>query len=189
MLNNVITEIKPWNLSTFEDFPSFRYFPYNCRCCAYWESLEFDDKTNIKDAIQIKQNWLIHVSKEFGNCGFIAYLNKRPVGLIQYAPTEYFPRIEKYQDISPSKDSIFLTCLYIPDKRLRGKGIGKQLLNKVIRDLKNRGYRKIGTFVQIHNSYSNNLSDWLTRPLEFFIRMDFKVIKQKCNIAHLLKEF
>ncbi|MFX0092253.1 MAG: GNAT family N-acetyltransferase [Candidatus Hodarchaeota archaeon] len=185
--NQVI--IKPWNIKTFENLPNFRFFPHSCKHCTYWESLDFDDKTKKEDTNQIKQKWLTLVNKAFGNCGFIAYMNDQSVGFIQYAPMKYFPRISKYQDFTPSRDTIFLTCLYIPDRDLRGKGIGKQLLETVTWDLKVRNYRSIETFARVRDTPSNDISDWLIRPLEFFIKMDFKIIKQKSEIAHLRKEF
>ncbi|MFX1254283.1 MAG: GNAT family N-acetyltransferase [Promethearchaeota archaeon] len=180
---------KPWNIDNFEDLPSFRFFPYNCKHCAYWESLNFDDTTKKEDSTQIKQNWLTLVRKEFGNCGFVVYMDNKSVGFTQYAPMEYFPRISKYQDFTPSRDTIFLTCLYIPDRKLRGKGIGKILLEKIKWDLINKGYESIETFVRIHNTPSNDISDWLIRPLEFFVKMNFKVIKQESEVTHLRKDF
>lgn len=180
--------IKPWSIENFKDLPSFRFFPNSCKSCAYWESLNFDNKTKKEDAEQIKRNWFAFVHKDFGNCGFIAYRNNKSVGFAQYAPMKYFPTISKYQDLTPSRDTIFLTCLYIPNRELRRKGIGKQLCEKIAWDLKNRGYKSIETFTQIRGTPSNDISGWLTHPLEFFIKMDFQVIKQKNRIAHLRKE-
>ncbi|MFX0113963.1 MAG: GNAT family N-acetyltransferase [Candidatus Hodarchaeota archaeon] len=182
-----ISVIKPWGLTNFENLPSFRFFPFSCRYCAYWECLDFEDKITKENGYQIKQKWLSFIRKEFGNCGFIAYLNEKPVGFAQYGPMSYFPRLSEYHDFTPSSEAIFLSCLYIPAKQLRRQGIGKQLLEGVISDLQNRGYRLIETLVRIHNTPSHNPSDWLIRPLEFFVKMNFKVIKQKGEIAHLRK--
>lgn len=182
-------KIRPWRIENFDELLSFRFFPYSCKYCTFWESLNFDDKTKKEDAVQIKRNWLTYVSKDFGNCGFIAYRNDKPVGFTQYAPLKYLPTISKYQDFTPSSNTIFLTCLYIPNRELRGKGIGKQLFERIAWDLKNKGYKSIETFTKIHDTPSNNISDWLIRPLAFFIKMGFHIIQQKNNIAHLRKEF
>jgi hypothetical protein len=120
-------EIKPVSQRNFKYLPCFRLFPYSCKYCAFWESLNFDDKTRKEEAEQTKRRWFIKVRKKFGNCGFIVYVNKKPVGFAQYALTECFPAIQKYSGLTPSNDAIFLACLYIANKELWGKGIGRQL--------------------------------------------------------------
>jgi hypothetical protein len=49
-------EIQPVNMENFKDLPNFRFFPYSCRYCAFWESLDFGDKTMKEDAEQTKRN-------------------------------------------------------------------------------------------------------------------------------------
>jgi hypothetical protein len=107
----MIIEVKPVGVENFKDLPSFSLFPYSCRYCAFWESLDFDDETKKEDAEQTKQKWFSNVRKEFGTCGFIVYVNDDPVGFAEYAPVKYFPTISKYFGLTPSDDAIFLACL------------------------------------------------------------------------------
>lgn len=181
-------DIKTWRVENFDDLPSFRYFPTSCRYCAHWESLGFNNKGKKENAEKIKKNWLISVRKNFGNCGFIAYWNNRPVAFAQYAPVKHIPSISKYPEFTPSQDTIFLACLYVPDKELRGKGIGKQLIEKIELDLKNRGYRSIETYSQITPTSSEDISDWLIWPIHFFLNLNFQILHQKNNITHLRKK-
>ena len=174
-------------MENFEDLPNFRLFPYSCRYCAFWESLDFDDKMKKEDAEQIKREWFINVRREFGNCGFIVYVNKNPVGFAQYAPVKYFPTLSKYHGLLPSDDAIFLACSYIANRQLWGKGIGKQLFAKVASDLKNRGYEAIEVFARTSDLPSDNIPDWYTGPLEFFLKMGFKVMDSRGNVALVRK--
>ncbi|MEM2463378.1 MAG: GNAT family N-acetyltransferase [Candidatus Bathyarchaeia archaeon] len=185
---NMDIKIKPVSLENFNDLPSFRLFPYSCKYCAFWELLDFDDKTGKEKAEQTKREWFINVGKKFGNCGFIVYVDKKPVGFAQYAPVKYFPAIQKYSGLAPSNDAIFLACLYIANRKLWGKGIGKKLFEKVASNLKKRGYKVVESFARVSDLPSNNIPDWYTNPLGFFIKMGFTVIKSKGNIALVRKE-
>ena len=179
--------IEPVTLENFKDLPNFSLSPHSCKYCAYWESLEFDGWTKKEDAEQKKLNWFIRVSKEFGNCGFIVYVNKIPVGFAQYASVKYFPTISRYKAGTPSNDAIFLSCLYIAKRELWRKGIGKKLLEKVIRDLRSRGYRTIEAFARRPGTPSSEVGDW-SSPAEFFLKMGFTVKSQKDGIILLQKE-
>jgi hypothetical protein len=52
----MIIEIQPVSMENFKDLPNFRFFLYSCRYCAFWESLDFGDKTMKEDAEQTKRN-------------------------------------------------------------------------------------------------------------------------------------
>jgi hypothetical protein len=59
---------------------------------------------------------------------------------------------------------------------------------KVASDLKNRGYKIIESFARVRDSPSDNIPDWYTSPLGFFLKMGFKVIKSRGQIALVRKE-
>lgn len=124
-------------------------------------------------AEKIKRNWFRNVSKEFGNCGFIVYLENTPVGYAQYAPARFLPRTQQYKSGPPSKDAVFLACLYIPKRELRGKGIGKYMLTHVLPDLKSRNYSAVEAFART-NSESAPVG-----PLSFYLKHGFTVIREK----------
>jgi GNAT superfamily N-acetyltransferase len=175
-------------MENFRNLPRFRLFPYSCIYCAFWEQLNFDDYTPREKAEETKRKWFTDVRRKFGNCGFIAYVDDKPVGFAQYAPAEFFPSISKYGDLIPSKDAVFLACLYIPNRELRGKGIGKQMLEKVTSELQSRGYRVVEAFARTADTPSENIPDWYTGPLEFFVKMGFIVKKRNGQIALVRKE-
>ena len=183
----MIVEIRPVSMENFKDLPNFRLFPYSCRYCAFWESLEFDDKTKKEDAEETKQKWFIDVGREFGNCGFIVYVEKALVGFAQYAPAKYFST-SKYYGLTPSDNAIFLACLYVANRELWGKGIGKRLFQKVASDLISRNYNVVEAVACVGNSPSDNIPDWYTGPLGFFEKMGFEIMSSKGYIALVRKE-
>jgi GNAT superfamily N-acetyltransferase len=150
--------------------------------------VNFDDKTPKEDAEETEWKWFTDVVRRFGNCGFIAYLGGKPMGFAQYAPVEYFPSVSKYNNLVPSRDAIFLACLYIPNRELRRKGTGTQMFQKVSSDLRSRGYKAIEAFARTVDTPSDNIPDWYTGPLEFFLKMGFKVLSQHGQVALVRKE-
>ncbi len=61
------------------------------------------------------------------------------------------------------------------------------MLEKVIRDLRSRGYRTIEAFARRPDAPSSEVGDWLS-PAEFFLKMGFTVKSQKDGIILLQKE-
>ena len=171
-------EIVAWTTENFETLPTFRLFPFSCKNCVFWESLTFNEMLPPHVAQQRKRDWLGRITRKFGNCGFIAFTNNEPIGFAQYAPSVYFPALKKYTQVQLHDDDIFLSCLYIPKTELRGSGIGTQILQKVIQDLHNRGYTSLNVLTKTDSISSDNLSDWLVRPLEFFLKNGFTIVQQ-----------
>ncbi|HVP15860.1 MAG TPA: GNAT family N-acetyltransferase [candidate division Zixibacteria bacterium] len=166
-----------------KDLPKFRLFPFSCRYCVYWESTDdFDEKISKEEALQLKSDWFRNVSKEFGDCGVIAYLDDEPIGYAQYALPKFFARVQQYEAGPPSTDSVFLACLYIPKKELRGKGIGKSLLHFILSDLQKRGCSAIETFAR------RGLESNPTGPLEFYLKQGFSVKRDSDEFPLVRKE-
>ena len=154
--------------------PTFRLFPFSCRYCVYWESAKnFDQKVSQSEAERMKSEWLKNTMEKFGNCGLIFYKDDNPVGYTQYALPKFFPRIQEYKSGPPSDDAVFLSCLYIPKRELRGLGIGKYMLDIVESDLLNRGFDFLETFAREHSENSP------AGPLEFYLKNGFSVLRER----------
>jgi len=165
------------------DLPTFRLFPFSCRYCVYWESTDdFDEKIGKEKAQQLKSDWFSEVSKEFGDCGVIAYLDDEPIGFAQFALPKFFARVQQYEAGPPSLDSVFLACLYIPNRELRGKGFGKSMLDFVLSNLQKRGYVAIETFAR------RGLESNPTGPLEFYLKQGFSVKRNSHEFPLVRKE-
>jgi GNAT superfamily N-acetyltransferase len=103
----------------------------------------------------------------------IAYLNGVPTGFVQYGPPRFFPRVKEYASGPPSRDAIFLACLYVADKEARGKGSGKAMLKGLLAELRKRRIKVVETFAR--KSSESNPSG----SLELYLKHGFKIIKDK----------
>jgi len=80
--------------------------------------------------VEEKRKWLENMLKKYGSCSKIAYLNNKPVGMIQFYPEKAIP-----YKIGARDQVIEISCIFVGDKSLQGKGIGSKLLNSLIEDL------------------------------------------------------
>ena len=150
--------------------------PEPCRGCLYWEFPEDFEKLrqqkNPELAAKKKRKWFIQSLREFGNCGKIVYQEKVSVGYAQYAPFSRLPQAKNYKSgpVERIEDgTVFLSCLYISEERQRGKGIGTRLLNNIIADFRDRGFKAIETFAR--RGSTNNPSG----PIELYLKRGFQI--------------
>jgi GNAT superfamily N-acetyltransferase len=159
--------------------------PDSCKACIYWEFPEDFDKAKEQKAEserrlefeRKKHEWFVNTMREFGTCGKIAYFNDRPVAYAQFAPSEMLPNTAHYESHPVGKSVegvVFLSCLYVADKGLRGKGLGKTLLRNIIDDIRKRGFKAVETFARRGNS------DNPSGSLEFYIKNGF-IVKDQTN--------
>jgi GNAT superfamily N-acetyltransferase len=159
--------------------------PVSCRGCVYWECPEEFDKAKQENTLLQKQwdfekkkyKWFIETRKEFGTCGKIVYHKGKPVAYAQYAHSDFIPNVGTYNVGTVGNREqgvVFISCLYVSDKKMRGKGLGQALLRKIIEELKYREFKAVETFARRGNS------DNPSGPLEFYLRNGF-VIKDNSN--------
>ncbi|MFQ5838447.1 MAG: GNAT family N-acetyltransferase, partial [Thermoplasmata archaeon] len=143
----------------------------SCDVCIYWEYPgEFD--RGVRDPT-LKVNWISRVLKEFGNCGLQAVVEGRVVGFIQYAPPGYYgDRFKDYPSGPPSRDSVFISCLYVRDVSQRGRGIGAELLRSAVEELRTRGFGRIEALPR--RSSEDNPSG----PLELYLKQGFRIVSE-----------
>jgi GNAT superfamily N-acetyltransferase len=167
----------------FQDLPDFRLHPYSCRYCIYWESTgDLDEKIEKSKAEKIKRDWFEHVTNEFGNCGLLLYLNNKPIGYAQFALPKFFPRIKEHATILSSHDDVFLACLYLCRKEMRGKGLGKHLLNQVIQDLRSRNHATLAVFANKGGESS------ILGPIGFYLKQGFKIVGEQMKFAFVRRQ-
>jgi GNAT superfamily N-acetyltransferase len=173
----VKTVIKDVIESDFSDIPE------PCRSCLYWSfPQEFEwakrEASRYKQRFEAKKKqWIIQTLKKFGNCGKILYCDNVPVGYAEFGPSSCFPQIREYksQPIGKIEDGVvFLSCLFVADKNLRGKGLGEKLLDSIIAELKRRGFEAVETYAL--KGSPNNPSG----PVELYLKRGFH-IKDKTN--------
>ncbi|MGA9387938.1 MAG: GNAT family N-acetyltransferase [Candidatus Bathyarchaeia archaeon] len=159
--------------------------PKSCRGCIYWEFPEEfekakEEKTESEKRLEFerkKREWFVKTVREFGTCGKIVYYDDKPVAYAQFAPSEALPNVGHYESHRVGKSEegvVFLSCLYIADEELRGRGLGEKLLRSIIDDLRRRGFKAVETFARRDNS------DNPSGPLEFYVKNGF-IIRDQTN--------
>jgi GNAT superfamily N-acetyltransferase len=93
------------------------------------EDIPAEKRAKFSAYCQSKKEWFKIVSRKYGICGFIAYLNGRPTGLIEFLPVDAVP----YPAEKP-KETMFILCAYVR-KDSQKKGVGRKLLSHLIRYL------------------------------------------------------
>jgi GNAT superfamily N-acetyltransferase len=76
-----------------------------------------------------KKKWFREASGKYGVCGFVAYLDNRPAGLIEFLPVDAVP-----YPVSKPKETMFILCAYVRRDSQR-KGVGRALLGHLIQFL------------------------------------------------------
>jgi ribosomal protein S18 acetylase RimI-like enzyme len=156
--------------------------PGSCRGCVYWEfpndfekgKADPQKKAELKSK---KRKWFEKALEEFGSCGKIVYHEGKPIAYAQYSSPERLPHVNSYESKPVGKVEegvVFLSCLYVADEAMRDKGIGEQLLQNIIEDLRRKGFKAIETFAC--RDSTNNPSG----PMAFYIKNGFH-IKDKTN--------
>lgn len=87
----------------------------------------------LKDGGLKKKEWIRKAIQKFGCCAKVLYLEDKPLGFIEFYPMSIFPMLPKRD-----KRTILITCILVSDKNLQKKGIGTQLVQALINDLKHR---------------------------------------------------
>lgn len=127
------------NLETLRDIP------LRCRECVFWELSPLDRALAIEaDPEFEKEVWASSLCLHQGTLGKVAYLDDRQVGYVLAGPPEEFPRSESFP-ARVSKDAWFLATGHVLPEA-QGRGLGKALIQAVLRDAKEHGKRALECF-------------------------------------------
>jgi len=120
--------------------------PMVCGACAFWESAgERERRCGTVCDAELQAAWYRRVTDEWGECGRVAYEDGEVLGFIKYAPSEYFPQAATFRAAPEDPSVPLIACLHIaPDARHRG--LGSVLLKAALRDLVQRGERRVEAF-------------------------------------------
>lgn len=161
-------QIESISKSNLEDIPE------PCKGCVYWEFPEvFDKKKSDRQQFETKKReWFEKAIQEFGTCGKIVYHEGKPIAYAQYAPSKQLVGTSRHESRHVGKIEegvIFLSCLFVMNKKFRDKGIGEKLLQTIIEDLRRSGYKAIETVARRSEAYNPS------GPVLFYIRNGFHV--------------
>lgn len=151
------------NLQTLHDLP------LRCRGCVFWELSPFERAIAVEaDPEFEKEVWCSSVCLHHGSAGKVAYIDDRLVGYALAGPPGDFPRSESFP-ARVSKDAWFLATAYVLPEGM-GRGVGKALIQAVLRDAKERGKRALECFAD----RAWTAPDCML-PADFCLRVGFKV--------------
>jgi len=166
-VNLLALQIVPIAESNLNDIPA------SCRVCLYWE-WPADFAAGLAPAVAAlrKREWFVRARQVFGVSGLLAYLDGVPVAYAQYGPPTLLPNVAEYAAGPVDNDAIFISCLYVAAESARGQGIGGALLQRIVEDVRGRGYAGLETFGRIGSA--NNCSG----PVELYLKNGFRVVSE-----------
>ncbi|MBC7098366.1 GNAT family N-acetyltransferase [Candidatus Bipolaricaulota bacterium] len=166
-----IVELTEENLA---QAPEWESHPYSCKYCLYWEHPELcgDPETEVREEMLAKKRtWLRRVREEWGGCGKLLVVDGKAVGYAQYAPARFLPKAADYPAGPVSGDAVLMSCLFIPAKEHRGRGLGSTLLSAILGELRERDIAAAETFAR-RGSPENP-----SGPAELYLRHGFHVLR------------
>jgi GNAT superfamily N-acetyltransferase len=121
-------------LDTLADLPD------DVRSCLFWEldPVRRERAVAAGEAKSEKEAWLSGVLLDWGSCGRVAYVDGLAVGFVTYAPAKYFPGADALPTAPVSEDAVLLSTAFVLPEHA-GRGIGRMLMQSVVRDLVKRG--------------------------------------------------
>ena len=147
--------------------------PIGCAGCAFWESSgERERRCGGTIDLELQRSWFRQVTDEWGACGRVAYEDDEVLGFVKYAPSGYFPQAATFSSAPDDPSVPLISCLHIaPDARHRG--LGTVLLRAALKDLNQRGERRVEAFAFALSTA--NLDDMPMLGMPFLLRNGFVV--------------
>ncbi|TDC11224.1 GNAT family N-acetyltransferase [Streptomyces sp. 8K308] len=134
-------QLVPLTLDNLADLPS------GCRACVFWELDPVSGRAAERAgrSESEKKAWLTTVLEEWGSCGLLVYVDRRPVGYALYAPPAYVPRAGAFPTSPVSADAVQLITARI-ELGSQHQGLGRALIQSMAKELLGRGIRAIEAF-------------------------------------------
>jgi GNAT superfamily N-acetyltransferase len=152
--------------------------PPEVRSCVFWEldPVRRARAERAGEAAGEKEAWLSRVLLDWGSCGRVAYVDGEAVGFVLYAPPLFFPGAEAMPTAPVGEDAVLLaTALVLPD--YAGGGIGRMLMQSVVKDLiKRGGFRAVEAFGDTRAPRQDHADGQLScvLPADYLLRVGFK---------------
>lgn len=156
---------------------SLDHLPHSCRRCVFWElaphavaQAEEYGQTDLE-----KEAWVSSVLLEWGSCGKTIVVDGVPAGYVMYAPPNAVPRSGAFPTSPVSPDAVLLTALRVVDG-FEGGGIGRVLVQAVVKDLTRRGVRAVEAFGDASPRGADQANGCVV-PADFLLSVGFKTVR------------
>jgi hypothetical protein len=126
---------------------NLRDLSVRCRSCVFWELDPVSGERACKSgAAELeKEAWVSDTLLEWGSCGQLVYVDGVPAGHVLYAPAAYVPRAVAFPTSPVSGDAVLLMSAHLMPE-FTGGGLGRMLVQGVVRDAARRGIKAIEAF-------------------------------------------
>ncbi|HEX5907251.1 MAG TPA: GNAT family N-acetyltransferase [Propionibacteriaceae bacterium] len=154
---------------TAADLPSL---PPSCARCTFWES-SLNDLAAPADHVDrqvMKAEWAEIVTRHWGYCGVMAFVDDEPIGHLTLAPAMYVPRLGAFATTPVGPDAAVVMSAHVAAE-LRGKGIGKQLVQSAAGLVARRDIRALEAVGTYHDGPSCML------PIGWLEAVGFQVVR------------
>jgi len=147
--------------------------PAGCEGCVFWQSTVLAERRcgSVCDS-EAQAEWYRRVSQEWGDCGRVAVEDDEILGFVKYAPSGYFPQARTFAAAPTDPQVPLIACLHIAPEA-RNLGLGTLLLRATLRDLTQRGERKVEAFAIARRPES--FEEAPMPGIEFLLRNGFTV--------------
>ena len=168
----IIKELKLDLINDWFDFFENRAFVDNeewrgcyCTACFYPKPEEYSNTSNRRKDYA---RWLIETGRM---CGYMAYEDGKVIGWVNVNNKDKYPRLN---DIYNNQEKILSIVCFLVEKEHRGKGIAQKLLNRIIKDAKEKGYPIIEAYPK--KKAKSEYGSW-NGPYEMYMKNGFEEFK------------
>lgn len=149
----------------------------DCRRCVFWELAPHLQAQAAEDGATDleKEAWISQVLLEWGSCGKTLSVDGVPAGHVLYAPPSAVPRAAAFPTSPVSPDAVLLTALRVVPG-FEGGGIGRVLLQSVVKDLTRRGVRALEAFGDARPRGEDQEHSCVV-PADFLLSVGFKTVR------------
>jgi GNAT superfamily N-acetyltransferase len=152
--------------------------PDPCRSCVFWELDPVSGARALAegDPAFDKEAWVSATLLSWGSCGTIAYVDDLPAGWALYAPPAAIPRAAAFPTAPVASDAVLLTALQVLPGHTGG-GLGRMLVQGMVRDLARRGVRAVEAFGDARPEERAAGDPSCVVPAGFLLAVGFKTVR------------
>jgi GNAT superfamily N-acetyltransferase len=149
---------------------------HECRDCVFWE---LDPAAGARACAEgsgalEKEAWVSDTLLEWGSCGQLVYVDGQAAGHVLYAPPAYVPRSLAFATSPVAADAVLLAAITV-DPAHAGGGLGRMLVQGVVRDVSRRGIRAIEAFGR--ETVATDEHSACLPPADFLRAVGFKTVR------------
>lgn len=147
--------------------------PKKCRRCVFWEldPVARGRADEAGDTAFEKEAWVSSTLLEWGSCGKLAYVDGVPAGFVLFAPPSMVPRSVAFPSGPVSADAVLLMTAHVVED-FAGQGLGRVLIQSVVKDMQRRGVRAIEVFADLQGE-----SGQCVLPADLLLAVGFKTVR------------